>query len=106
MAFPSQLGSARQWTINIPPDFPAREARHCRGTLLGAAAWCCLVFLLPLIATSEDQFSPGVFRLFEQRALTHEGDAKLGRELFFNEGVTKCSVCHKVGGQGGDVGPD
>jgi putative heme-binding domain-containing protein len=45
-------------------------------------------------------------RDFEQHALIHDGDAARGRELFLNEKLTKCAVCHKVNGQGGDVGPD
>lgn len=43
---------------------------------------------------------------YEQHALTHAGDAEAGRQLFANEQLTKCSVCHKVQGQGGDAGPD
>ena len=45
-------------------------------------------------------------RAYEQRALTHAGDAARGREWFVNDKQTKCAVCHKVQGQGGDVGPD
>lgn len=45
-------------------------------------------------------------RGLEQHALTNDGDPKRGRELFLNESVTKCVVCHKVSGQGGDAGPD
>jgi putative heme-binding domain-containing protein len=43
---------------------------------------------------------------YEQYALTHSGDARRGRELFFNEQLTKCSVCHKLDGKGGEAGPD
>lgn len=45
-------------------------------------------------------------RSFEQYALTHDGDPSRGRELFVQESVTKCTICHKVNGQGGEVGPD
>jgi putative heme-binding domain-containing protein len=45
-------------------------------------------------------------RLYEQHALTHEGNAARGREIFLRESVTKCVVCHKVSEQGGEVGPD
>jgi quinoprotein glucose dehydrogenase len=34
------------------------------------------------------------------------GDAAAGREIFFNKTETACLRCHKVQGQGGDVGPD
>ncbi len=49
---------------------------------------------------------PPALRSFEQYALTHAGDAPRGRELFLNEKLTKCAVCHKVNDRGGDVGPD
>ncbi|HEY2414990.1 MAG TPA: PQQ-dependent sugar dehydrogenase [Pirellulaceae bacterium] len=42
----------------------------------------------------------------ERYALTHPGDVTRGRELFFNESITKCAVCHRVKDQGGEVGPD
>jgi putative heme-binding domain-containing protein len=42
----------------------------------------------------------------EQYALTHAGDATRGRKLFQSESLTKCAVCHRVTGQGGEVGPD
>lgn len=48
---------------------------------------------------------PFAHRHLEQHALSHEGNVDRGREVFFNE-TTKCAVCHKVNGQGGDVGPD
>jgi putative heme-binding domain-containing protein len=43
---------------------------------------------------------------YERHALTHAGDARRGRELFDNEKLTKCALCHKVQAQGGEVGPD
>lgn len=43
---------------------------------------------------------------FEQHALTHDGDPARGHELFFNTSLTKCVVCHKINGQGGESGPD
>lgn len=45
-------------------------------------------------------------RTLEQFALTHDGDAQRGRQLFFDDERTKCSICHAVGGRGGKVGPD
>ena len=38
--------------------------------------------------------------------LSLPGDAARGKELFFKPQGTQCAVCHKAGGQGGDVGPD
>lgn len=45
-------------------------------------------------------------RDYEKHALTNAGDPARGRELFANEKVTKCALCHKVQGKGGDAGPD
>lgn len=43
---------------------------------------------------------------YERYALTHDGDARRGRELFLDEKLTKCVICHKAVGRGGDAGPD
>lgn len=34
------------------------------------------------------------------------GDAERGREVFFGNAAASCRRCHKIGGQGGAVGPD
>jgi quinoprotein glucose dehydrogenase len=34
------------------------------------------------------------------------GDANLGRTVFFGRSAASCRRCHKVGGSGGEVGPD
>jgi quinoprotein glucose dehydrogenase len=34
------------------------------------------------------------------------GDAEAGRRVFFNKAEVSCVRCHKVKGEGGDVGPD
>ena len=34
------------------------------------------------------------------------GDAARGRELFFGHAAAQCARCHRVGGAGGDAGPD
>jgi putative heme-binding domain-containing protein len=44
--------------------------------------------------------------ILRQRALTQRGDARRGRDLFFDTKVTRCSVCHRVQQAGGEVGPD
>ena len=38
--------------------------------------------------------------------LSAPGDAAAGRRLFFSPVGPRCSVCHKFGGRGGNVGPD
>lgn len=45
-------------------------------------------------------------RQFEQFALTHRGDSGKGRALFLDQQRTKCGICHRVNGEGGQVGPD
>jgi putative heme-binding domain-containing protein len=42
---------------------------------------------------------------YREHALTNKGDPKRGKALFA-DARTRCSVCHKVGGAGGEVGPD
>ena len=42
----------------------------------------------------------------QRHALTHEGNAARGRVLFEARETTRCLGCHKVDGQGGEVGPD
>ena len=63
--------------------------------------------LVPVDARS-DELDESVARRaqYEQHALTYAGDADRGRKLFGQEEVTKCLICHKVGEQGGEVGPD
>ncbi|WP_197441139.1 PQQ-dependent sugar dehydrogenase [Thalassoglobus neptunius] len=39
-------------------------------------------------------------------ALTQAGDSEKGRQLFRSEEVTKCLICHRVGSEGGAIGPD
>jgi quinoprotein glucose dehydrogenase len=34
------------------------------------------------------------------------GDADLGKKIFFERAEVQCVRCHKINGQGGDVGPD
>lgn len=39
-------------------------------------------------------------------ALREKGDPDAGKKLFFEDVRTKCATCHKVGKEGGVVGPD
>ena len=43
---------------------------------------------------------------YQRYALTHTGDLHSGRKVFLDETTTKCAICHKVDGEGGEVGPD
>jgi putative heme-binding domain-containing protein len=61
--------------------------------------WTVLITVTACAAESPNQ-------LYEHHALTHAGGAARGRDLFFDEKLIKCVVCHKVNGRGGDAGPD
>src|SRR5439155_18585758 len=41
-----------------------------------------------------------------QLALTTRGNADRGRETFLNAEKATCIKCHRLGGQGGQIGPD
>lgn len=41
-----------------------------------------------------------------EKLLAMNGDAARGRQLFFNTTGVNCKVCHKIGREGGSVGPD
>ncbi len=43
---------------------------------------------------------------YERYALTHPGNPEVGRKLFRDEKRTRCVGCHKVEGEGSEVGPD
>jgi putative heme-binding domain-containing protein len=42
---------------------------------------------------------------FEKYAMTHDGNAEGGRKIFALESGAGCIKCHKVGNEGGEVGP-
>lgn len=42
----------------------------------------------------------------EQYVLTHAGDPQRGHQLFLDQKKLNCVTCHKIRGQGGEVGPD
>ncbi len=74
-----------------------------RGVLLCAACAACVPYSA---ASADKRDTAAVSRVYEQRALTHPGDAERGRSLFLDERRTKCATCHRVNGAGGQVGPD
>ena len=43
---------------------------------------------------------------YQSHSLTHDGDPDRGRQLFHKSQQLNCHVCHRVGEQGGEVGPD
>jgi len=38
--------------------------------------------------------------------LAMKGDVERGKAVFFNKAASQCAQCHKVAGQGGEIGPD
>ena len=58
-----------------------------------------------LIRDAVDASTPNHDALW-QHALVNRGDVEKGRQLFRDEQNLKCSVCHKIGKVGGEVGPD
>ncbi len=58
-----------------------------------------------VVAAGEVRSGDSALQAYERYALQHAGDAARGRRLFFGERA-RCSVCHRVGGKGGDVGKD
>jgi putative heme-binding domain-containing protein len=71
------------------------------GILFGLVA--CIVLPLPgLGAESPKKSEPNVLR---QAATIDAGKPERGKAVY-SSATAKCGVCHKVHGQGGDVGPD
>jgi putative heme-binding domain-containing protein len=61
----------------------------------------------PAAGTDTDSIaSPAQLSRWEHHALTHPGDPNRGRELYRDDTLTRCILCHKVSGEGGDAGPD
>jgi quinoprotein glucose dehydrogenase len=44
--------------------------------------------------------------LAKYRETLHGGDAAAGRKIFFERPDVQCMRCHKINGEGGEVGPD
>jgi putative heme-binding domain-containing protein len=61
---------------------------------------------IALAQPDDDRDSEAQRAVYEQYALTHDGNVKRGRQLFADEKLTKCLICHKVNGRGGEAGPD
>ncbi|MFP6770586.1 MAG: PVC-type heme-binding CxxCH protein [Planctomycetaceae bacterium] len=53
------------------------------------------------------QKSPaGILERYAQRALGERGDAVRGRKIFLDKKRGLCVLCHRIGEQGGRIGPD
>lgn len=82
-------------------DFPL----ECRLDLLEAASRKTapeLAEKLEIYRTKRDARDP----LSQYRECLDGGDPEKGRQIFFERAQVSCVRCHKVGGTGGDVGPE
>ncbi len=57
----------------------------------------------PLFKVHATQLTP---KDYESFALKNGGDKDLGKKIFYNIDGVACSRCHKVNGEGGEIGPD
>src|SRR5689334_22632626 len=69
-----------------------------RAIVLTAALACCSWGAAPGEDSLREEYRRG--------ALGHRGDAGRGRALFADPKRLACSRCHRVRGEGGEVGPD
>lgn len=94
--FLEAMDSARSLTSLSSPQFSDTIKKYPRELLPAANK------LLDRIRQAEQQ---KVSRLDAMLPLVALGDAERGKALFFSE-KSKCSSCHKVGSEGGKIGPD
>jgi putative heme-binding domain-containing protein len=58
------------------------------------------------LLTAYDQSNLTAAPMVKYAASLKGGDAKIGEDVFKNHGAAQCVRCHKVLGEGADVGPD
>lgn len=72
--------------------------------------WVNVLALLGLLTASDALASPPTparpVADLRGYALAHRGNPIRGKAVYFDERRTRCSTCHKVHGQGSDIGPD
>src|SRR5437899_1582976 len=83
---------------------PLRKAFASRITK--SAHWLLVPALFTLAADGPNGSRPKAdANILRQTAMNSGGSVERGKAMFAAES-TKCAACHKVGGKGGDVGPD
>ncbi|MCA9080634.1 MAG: PQQ-dependent sugar dehydrogenase [Planctomycetaceae bacterium] len=60
----------------------------------------------PLTVTSKPPLKAIRVEKHAFHALTNQGNPNNGQQLFNRQGLTRCTICHKVGQAGGDIGPN
>jgi len=63
------------------------------------------MFGIPIATNSACEDAPFDAARYERRALDHTGDPERGRAVFFSDRAV-CSKCHRVNGEGTEIGPD
>lgn len=61
---------------------------------------------LPIIAHATADDVVARRELLEQHAMANRGSIRLGKQIYETNEKLKCSVCHRLNGKGGEVGPD
>ena len=57
-------------------------------------------------AQAQQATGPKAFEEYRKFAMSHEGDAAQGKELFVNGQKLACAICHSIDGRGDKAGPD
>lgn len=95
-ALVEQLSRARN-ELRIAPGELNRVLRHYPANVQAAAQ--------PLLAAAGIDLAAQAARLDQLTPLTTGGDAARGRAVFFGTKAA-CATCHRIGKEGGSVGPD
>lgn len=61
--------------------------------------------LQPMIEEVQQAEQSKLVKLDQMESLALGGSAARGREVFFSD-KAKCATCHRIGGEGGQIGPD
>ena len=104
----STLGSTRRYAGKVPPEIILDRARRSRDpcqerpssgfTRRSSRRWINT-------ALRRDRVGPKSDKLATYLESLEGGDAEKGRNIFLNNSAVYCQRCHKLDGQGGDVGP-
>lgn len=80
------------------------ESRRASNARAAAIRGGLLVLLWAIVGTAGAAEPP--WAAYEQPALRQAGDIEAGKKLFWQHEKLRCIACHRIEGQGGQVGPD